>query len=40
MCTVLRAQFGHVSPPMLAVYSHVRRKALDEAPQALEPDVT
>ena len=35
---VIRAQFGHVSPAMMAVYSHVRRKALDEAAQALEPD--
>jgi integrase len=36
---VIRAQFGHVSPAMMAVYSHVRRKALDEAAKALEPDV-
>jgi hypothetical protein len=35
---VIRAQFGHVSPSMMAVYSHVRRKALDEAAQALEPE--
>ena len=35
---VIRAQFGHVSPSMMAVYSHVRRKALNEAAQALEPD--
>lgn len=35
---VIRAQFGHVSPSMMAVYSHVRRKALDEAAKALEPD--
>ena len=35
---VIRAQFGHVSPAMVAVYSHVRRKALIEAAQALEPD--
>jgi integrase len=35
---VIRAQFGHVSPAMMAVYSHVRRKALNEAAQALEPD--
>jgi hypothetical protein len=35
---VIRAQFGHVSPAMMAVYSHVRRKALDEAAKALEPD--
>jgi Phage integrase family len=37
---VIRAQFGHVSPAMMAVYSHVRRKALDEAAKALEPDGT
>src|SRR6266487_2229901 len=35
---VIRAQFGHVSPAMMTIYSHVRRKALDEAAQALEPD--
>ena len=35
---VIRAQFGHVSPAMMAVYSHVRRKALDEAAKALQPD--
>ena len=37
---VIRAQFGHVSPTMMAIYSHVRRKALDEAAKALEPDMT
>src|SRR5215510_608166 len=35
---VIRTQFGHVSPAMMAVYSHGRRKALDEAPKALEPE--
>ena len=35
---VIRAQFGHVSPALMAVYSHVQRKALNEAAQALEPD--
>lgn len=35
---VIRAQFGHVSPQMMATYSHVRRKALNEAAAALEPD--
>ena len=35
---VIGVQFGHVSPAMMAVYSHVRRKALDEAAKALEPD--
>ena len=33
---VIRAKFGHVSTAMMAVYSHVRRKALDEAAKALE----
>jgi integrase len=37
---VIRAQFGHVSPAMMSVYSHVRRKALDEAAKALEPETT
>ena len=32
---VIRAQFGHVSPAMMAVYSHVRRKALE--PDAVVP---
>ncbi|MGH8588815.1 MAG: hypothetical protein ACREXX_05600 [Gammaproteobacteria bacterium] len=31
------AQLGHVSPAMMAVYRHVRRKALEEAATALEP---
>jgi Phage integrase family len=35
---VIRAQFGHVSPSMMATYSHVRRKALDEAAKALEAE--
>ena len=35
---VIRAQFGHLSPAMMAIYSHVRRKALDDAAHALEPD--
>ena len=35
---VIRAQFGRVSPAMMGVYSHVRRKALDEAALALEPE--
>jgi Phage integrase family len=35
---VIRAQFGHVSPAMMAVYSHVRRKALNDAASALEPE--
>ena len=28
---------GHVSPAMMKTYSHIRRKALDEAAAALEP---
>jgi hypothetical protein len=28
---------GHVSPAMMKTYSHIRRKALDEAARALEP---
>ena len=28
---------GHVSPAMMKTYSHIRRKALDSAAQALEP---
>ncbi len=34
---VIQAQVGHVSPAMMKTYSHVRRKALDEAAAALEP---
>ena len=34
---VIQAQLGHVSPAMMKTYSHVRRKALDEAASALEP---
>ena len=34
---VIRAQFGHASPAMMAIYSHVRRKAVEEAATALEP---
>ena len=36
--TWLSAQFGHVSAQMMAIYSHVRRKALIEAAAALEPE--
>jgi hypothetical protein len=35
---VIRAQFGHVSPAMMAVYSHVRRKALDKAALSVGAD--
>lgn len=34
---VIQAQMGHVSPVMMRTYSHMRRKALDEAAAALEP---
>jgi integrase len=34
---VIQAQMGHVSPAMMRTYSHIRRKALDEAAAALEP---
>lgn len=34
---VIQAQVGHVDPQMMKTYSHIRRKALDEAASALEP---
>ncbi len=34
---VIQAQIGHVDPQMMKTYSHIRRKALDEAAAALEP---
>jgi hypothetical protein len=34
---VIQAQMGHVSPTIMRTYSHIRRKALDEAAAALEP---
>lgn len=34
---VIQAQVGHVDPQMMKTYSHIRRKALDEAAAALEP---
>jgi hypothetical protein len=37
MPRVIQAQMGHVSPAMMSPYSHIRRKALDEAAAALEP---
>jgi integrase len=37
---VIQAQMGHVSPAMMRTYSHIRRKALDEAAAALEPSFT
>jgi hypothetical protein len=35
---VIQAQVGHVDPQMMKTYSHIRRKALDEAAAALEPN--
>jgi integrase len=37
---VIQAQLGHVSPAMMKTYSHIRRKALDAAAEALEPHAT
>ena len=34
---VIQAQLGHVSPAMMKIYSHPRRKALDAAASVLEP---
>jgi integrase len=34
---VIQAQMGHVSPTMMKTYSHIRRKALDDAAKSLEP---
>jgi integrase len=34
---VIQAQVGHVDPQMMKTYSHIRRKALNEAAAALEP---
>ena len=34
---VIQAQVGHVDPKMMKTYSHIRRRALDEAALALEP---
>lgn len=35
---VIQAQVGHVDPQMMKTYSHIRRKALNEAAEALEPN--
>jgi integrase len=35
---VIQAQVGHVDPQMMKTYSHIRRKALNEAAAALEPN--
>lgn len=34
--SVIQAQMGHVSPAMMKTYSHIRRKALDEAAKVLQ----
>jgi Phage integrase family len=34
---VIQAQVGHVAPSMMKTYSHIRRQALNEAADALEP---
>jgi integrase len=34
---VIRAQVGHVAPEMMKTYSHITRKALNQAAAALEP---
>jgi integrase len=34
---VIQAQVGHIDPQMMKTYSHIRRKALEEAAAALEP---
>jgi len=35
---VIQAQVGHVDAKMLKTYSHSRRRALDEAAAALQPN--
>jgi hypothetical protein len=37
---VIQAQVGHVAPEMLKTYSHIRRQALNQAADALEPTGT
>jgi hypothetical protein len=34
---VIQAQVGHVAPEMMKTYSHIRRQALNQAADALEP---
>jgi integrase len=34
---VIQAQVGHVAPEMMETYSHIRRQALNQAADALEP---
>jgi integrase len=36
---VIQAQVGHVAPEMMKAYSHIRRQALNQAADALEPTV-
>jgi hypothetical protein len=36
---VIQAQVGHVAASMMKTYSHIRRQALNEAADALEPTV-
>ena len=35
---VIQAQVGHVAPEMMKTYSHIRRQALNQAADALEPN--
>ena len=35
---VIQAQVGHVAPEMMKTYSHIRRQALSQAADALEPN--
>jgi len=37
---VIQAQVGHVAPEMMKTYSHIRRQALNQATDALEPTET
>ncbi|HEY3159571.1 MAG TPA: site-specific integrase [Vicinamibacterales bacterium] len=37
---VIQAQVGHVAPEMMKTYSHIRRQALNQAADALEPNAT
>jgi hypothetical protein len=37
---VIQAQVGHVAPEMMKTYSHIRRQALNQAADALEPTAT
>jgi integrase len=38
--SVIQAQVGHVAPEMMKTYSHIRRQALNQAADALEPTTT